>query len=42
MRENPTDPAVPEIEALTAADKRSYLQHGRDCLSWAVYVFRKP
>ncbi|MBI4220928.1 MAG: class I SAM-dependent methyltransferase [Chloroflexi bacterium] len=42
VRENPSDPDVPEIEALIAGEKRQYIQWGRDCFSWAIYLFEKP
>ncbi len=41
IREHPEDPDVLEIAELTAKDKSSYFQHGRECLGWAIYVFRK-
>lgn len=42
VSENPTDPDVPEIEAAIAKEKRQYVQWGRDCFNWAIYVFEKP
>ena len=40
MVENPDDPDLTEIEARTVKDKENYLKSGRDCLGWAIYVFR--
>ena len=41
-RDNPDDPDVPEVLADIARARRLYLTWGRDTLSWAVYLFRKP
>jgi hypothetical protein len=41
-RDHPDDPDCSEIAERTAEDKSAYLQYGRDCLGWAMYVFRKP
>ena len=41
VRDQPNDPDVAEIVERTANDKNAYLRYGRDCLGWAIYVFRK-
>jgi SAM-dependent methyltransferase len=41
IRDQPADPDCAEIEERTVSDKNSYLRYGRDCLGWAIYVFRK-
>ena len=38
-------PDDPDAEALLRSSRRSrdaYLRWGRNCLGWAMYVFRKP
>jgi protein-L-isoaspartate O-methyltransferase len=42
VRDHPDDPDVPELLATTARYRDAYLRYGRDCLGWAMYVFRKP
>jgi hypothetical protein len=41
VRDQPNDADAAEIEERTLNDKNSYLRYGRDCLGWAIYVFRK-
>ncbi|HEY7467733.1 MAG TPA: methyltransferase domain-containing protein [Dehalococcoidia bacterium] len=41
VRDNPNDGDRGEIEELTANDKKAYFQYARDCLGWAIYVFRR-
>jgi SAM-dependent methyltransferase len=38
----PADPDLPEITGRVVRSRDSYLRWGRDCLGWAVYLFRKP
>lgn len=38
---HPDDPDVPELLERVRAQKREYLQWGRDTLGWAIYMFRK-
>jgi ubiquinone/menaquinone biosynthesis C-methylase UbiE len=42
VREHPDDPDNAEIVEWTRRRQRAYLAHGRECLGWATYVFRKP
>jgi len=42
VRANPDDPDVPELLERIRREKEIYLQWGRETMSWAVYVFRKP
>jgi SAM-dependent methyltransferase len=37
-----SDPDNTEIIERTEQDKTAYFSGGRDCLGWAIYVFRKP
>ena len=41
-RSNPGDPDLPELMERVNRSRESYLRWGRDCLGWAVYLFRKP
>lgn len=41
-RAHPEDPDLPELMERVRRSRDSYLRWGRDCLSWAVYLFRKP
>ncbi|HOL16042.1 MAG TPA: class I SAM-dependent methyltransferase, partial [Bacillota bacterium] len=41
-RSNPNDPDLPELMERVNRSRESYLRWGRDCLGWAVYLFRKP
>ena len=41
IRDKPNDPDCAEIQERTVNHKDSYLRYGRDCLGWAIYVFRK-
>jgi SAM-dependent methyltransferase len=41
-RTHPDDPDLPEIMERVASYRNSYLRWGRDCLGWAIYLFRKP
>lgn len=41
VRDNPGDADASEVEALTAADKKTYFEYARDGLGWAIYVFRR-
>jgi SAM-dependent methyltransferase len=41
IRDEPNDPDVAEIEERVAKEKDAYFRYGRDCLAWAIYVFRK-
>jgi SAM-dependent methyltransferase len=40
--EHPDDPDVPELLEKIRANRDVYLQHGRDTLNWAIYLFRAP
>jgi len=42
VREHPDDPDNAAIMEWSRRRQRAYLAHGRDCLGWATYVFRKP
>lgn len=39
---HPEDPDVNELMARVARDREAFLRWGRDCLGWALYLFRKP
>ncbi|MGE5674133.1 MAG: class I SAM-dependent methyltransferase [Mycobacterium leprae] len=39
---HPADPDVPTLLKRARQSRDAYLQGGRDCLGWAVYLFRKP
>ena len=40
--EQPGDPDVPELLEKARRSRHVYLQHGRDTLNWAIYLFRAP
>jgi SAM-dependent methyltransferase len=42
IRDHPDDADNTEIARLTEHARSVYLKHGRNCLNWAIYVFRKP
>ncbi|MCU0724930.1 MAG: class I SAM-dependent methyltransferase [Planctomycetes bacterium] len=42
LRECPDHPDLPEIRAKLMASKEAYLRHGRDCLGFALWIFRTP
>jgi SAM-dependent methyltransferase len=39
---HPDDPDAPKILARSRHWREAYLRWGRDCVGWAVYLFRKP
>lgn len=39
-RSHPDDPDLPELVERVARAKAVYLRWGRDCLGWAIYLFR--
>ena len=39
---HPDDPDLPALLAKSRRNRDAYLRWGRDCLGWAVYLFRKP
>jgi SAM-dependent methyltransferase len=41
IRDQPNDPDCAAIEDRIMNEKNAYFQYGRDCLGWAMYVFRK-
>ena len=41
-REQPEDPDVPELLSRSRKSRDIYLEHGRETLSWAIYLFRSP
>ena len=41
-RSSPDDPDLPEITERVKTSRDIYLRWGRDCLGWAIYLFRKP
>jgi hypothetical protein len=40
-RSHPDDPDLPVIMERVSRSRESYLRWGRDCLGWAIYLFRK-
>ncbi len=42
VRTHPCDPDLPKITERVTRSRESYLRWGRDCLGWAIYLFRKP
>jgi SAM-dependent methyltransferase len=40
--EHPEDPDVPELLERTRKGRDTFLNHGRDTLNWAIYLFRAP
>lgn len=40
-RSHPDDPDLPVIMERVRRSRESYLRWGRDCLGWAIYLFRK-
>ena len=40
--EHPDDPDVDALLARSRTSRDAYLRWGRDCLGWALYLFRKP
>ena len=41
-REYPDDPDLPALTERVRRSRDAYLRWGRDCLGWALYLFRKP
>ncbi len=41
-RTNPCDPDLPKVIERATRSREIYLRWGRDCLGWAIYLFRKP
>ncbi len=39
---HPDDPDVEQLLQTTNKNRDAYLRWGRDCLGWAMYLFRKP
>ncbi len=39
---HPDDPDVPELLERVERGRREYLEHGRETLGWALYLFRVP
>lgn len=39
---NPDDPDVEALLETSNTNRAAYLRWGRDCLGWAMYLFRKP
>jgi SAM-dependent methyltransferase len=39
---HPDDPDVEELLRTSRKNREAYLRWGRDCLGWAMYLFRKP
>ncbi len=39
---HPDDPDVEELLQTSRKNRDAYLRWGRDCLGWALYLFRKP
>jgi SAM-dependent methyltransferase len=42
VREHPDDSDVENILAFNARYRDAHISYGRDCMGWAMYVFRKP
>jgi SAM-dependent methyltransferase len=39
---HPDDPDNDELLSKSRSDRNAYLRWGRDCVGWAMYLFRKP
>lgn len=42
IRNNPDDPDNQSLIEEVSKNKKAYLKYGRDCLGFAIYLFRKP